>query len=195
MKMKIIVCALLLVVSAGLVTSFSVPKNTTFDIYPAPPNVPLATVDWSRYYTSISQVIADSDAIVIGEVTSSVVFSKPNPTAPNHTSSFVHTDHTFKIEAVYKGKVLAGSIIIEQYGDSKSYISDSPQLPIGKTVILCLYEYAPGEYNIVGGPQGRFHVVDGKVFSLGEVYEPSAETCKNVLAKGISLDSFLKLIT
>lgn len=169
--------------------------QSKFNIYPEPHSSQiLSQADWSKYYTSVGEVIADSDAIVFGEVTVSEVTSTSLPSAPGHISNYRHTDHTFRIDAVYKGKVDASSIVIEQSGDTGSYIADSPQLPLGKQIILCLYEYAPGQYNIVGGPQGRYHVIDNEVYSLGEVFKPSAETCKDLNVNGLSLESFIKLI-
>ena len=192
MKTKMIVGLVLLVASIGIAQTYFAQKNV-FNIYPEP-TPGLALADWITY-GSFKELLSNTDVIIIGEVVKSSVVTTPLPSPDNHPNSYTQTIHTVNIEKVYKGVINGDSVLIEQYGDNTKYILESPQLPTGEKMILFLYEYSPGKYNIVGGPQGRFHIVDGKVYSLGEVYSPAADLCKSFSTNGVSVESFINSLT
>lgn len=96
------------------------------------------------------------------------------------------TDITFALAAVpydphgrvsdAAGNVTAPSIVIHQTGgavkDQVFEVGDDPLFKVGEEVVLFVHEYdptnAPGYFYVIGGPQGRFRVANGKVASIND---------------------------
>jgi hypothetical protein len=49
-------------------------------------------------------------------------------------------------------------------------LKDDPLFQSGDSYVLFLREWEPGKYNVVGGPQGGFKIVNGKIYSMNYLY-------------------------
>lgn len=183
-KKYVLICGVLLVIiAAAAVTTMSyTPTKTVTSI-----------ASWAMGYNTVKSLTNGADVIVLGTVVSGKTYKVYY--GDNDFDAF--TNYTIAVSQVYKGKV-ADNIIVKQTGgkiDNTIYeIVDDPALPSGTQMILFLKQFGPESYFIIGGPQGRFHVVDGKVFSVGELYSAAAGTSL-LKTSGITVSDFVKQIT
>lgn len=182
MKNYALICVFLLAaisVTAVITISYSPTETVT------------STASWAMGYGSIKALTNGADVIVMGNVVSGNTYK--NYYGDN--DFIVYTNYTIAVTQVYKGKV-ADHIIVKQTGgkiDDKTYeIVDDPLLPSNTQMILFLKQFGPESYFIIGGPQGRFHVIDGKVYSIGELYDTAAGTTSPLKTFGISVNDFVK---
>lgn len=94
--------------------------------------------------------------------------------------SNVESKYLFKPHWVVKGLSTLRAIWVYQSGGitplGETYVAfGNPLMQVGDVLILFLHEWAPRKYYVVGGPQGRFMVQGGRVYSIGEVYESPNE--------------------
>ena len=94
--------------------------------------------------------------------------------------SNVESKYLFKPHWVVKGLSTLRAIWVYQSGGitplGETYVAfGDPLMQVGDFLILFLHEWAPRKYYVVGGPQGRFMVQGGQVYSIGEVYESPNE--------------------
>jgi hypothetical protein len=54
--------------------------------------------------------------------------------------------------------------------------------------------FAPGNYYILGGTQGRFIIKGRKVYSVGEIYPIAEVHTSHLKTNGMSIDEFIKSI-
>lgn len=85
----------------------------------------------------------------------------------------VKTDVTVRVAATLSGADLTGKVIIVgqlggQIGDDRVVVEEEPSAEKGATYVLFLRGFSDGKFGVVGGPQGRYAVRDGKLASLGE---------------------------
>lgn len=147
---------------------------------------------WANHYANTKELSDASDLVVVGQVTKSVSYKVDRPDGDGY---LVFTDHTFFINRIIKGSSSTKFILIHQtggkYAGKLRYILDDPLLPRKTKMVIFLREYAPSEYAILGGPQGRFHVLNSKVYSIGELYAEAAITTQHLSKSGISLEQFI----
>ena len=145
---------------------------------------------WPRRYSNTTELSDASDLVVVGQVTKSETYKVDG--------FMVFTDHTILIEKTIKGSSSTKYILIHQtggkYAGTLSYVLDDPLLPRKTKMVLFLREFAPSEYTIRGGPQGRFHVLNSKVYSIGELYPEATLTTQHLSTSGISLEQFIQSI-
>ena len=124
-----------------------------------------AQVSWARSYGTLGDLAQAADLIVKGKVVG-IARSYVDQGIP-------FTNFDVEVDPVLKG--LANSTIqVKQTGTliSPGYeISDDPVLVPGKTYFLFLSKGISGVYWILGGPQGRFEVLDGRVYSVSALYQ------------------------
>jgi len=143
------------------------------------PNARVVELCWARGYNSLKELATSpyTTAIVKGVVVGARSYVE-NFHEPTCGSGLVFTDYLLKVQLVLKGSLEASdTITIRQTGGSIHEIStvvwDDPPLCVGDTLIVFLHEYESGKYYVEAGPQGRFIVRYGLVYSLGEIYEPA----------------------
>jgi len=147
-------------------------------------------VSWTYAYKDINEMTEKADLVIVGKAISSISYRE---SADPFTS--IWTDYTVRGDKVIKGKVDEPNIILHQtggkIGSETQYIRDDPLIEEGTTMLLFLKQYEPNKYYILGGPQGRFVVEQGKVYSIGELYAPASATTIRLHTKGIALENFL----
>jgi len=143
---------------------------------------------WVKSYNSIPDLLDHSDAVVMGKIIESNAYIEEN--------GLVFTDYLIQVEKSLKGET-EKEILVHQTGgkiDNKIIeIGDDPLFNKEHNMVLFLKEYEKNKYYVLGGPQGRFIIENGKLYSIGEIDERSATTTKPLHTNGIELDTFLKL--
>lgn len=122
------------------------------------------TASYPKTYKTLNELVASSDAIVVGSVVGSA------PAAPIDGLPF--TDAQIQVKNWLKQDgVPAKTITIHQTGgvlDGVNYLSDEdPLLEVGETEVFYLKKIPEG-YMTVGGPTGRLNVEGTKVKKLPE---------------------------
>jgi hypothetical protein len=128
------------------------------------PKVVNMEVSWAEEYDSIGDLKAHADLAVVG------TFSSIDDQTT--LDSIPYTDFGLTIERVLYPKdgqsVKPGSVVlVHQTGgvvDKVTYQVDGDALfKIGEAVAVFLVEYQHGYYRVIGGPTGRFEVINGIV--------------------------------
>jgi len=117
-------------------------------------------------YKNMKELAGNSTAIITGETVGiKQVFMSGIPEIPM-------TDYNFKVDRVIRGDLKPGDVItIRQTGaesnDKIVLLEGDPLLKQGDKIVGFV-EYVPGYdvYLIIGGPQGRFNIQNGMVYSM-----------------------------
>jgi hypothetical protein len=150
-------------------------------------------------YPTMKDLKNASDVIIEGKVVGIA--------SSNNSGAIPTTDFSVYVNGTVKGNVSVGStILVRQVGailSGNRTISDQddPMMSIGSNLILFL-EYPRQTLNgpiqtgspffITGGPQGRFVVKSGLVYSLDTINQ--ADSWIHVKANGIPIDQFVSQI-
>jgi len=130
----------------------------------------VANLSWASHYQDICELCTEADLIAVGEIDRVINETSDKVAEAEWGPVIIYTtDFAFWIEQILKGKE-AKEIILHQTGAAgKEEISDDPLFKLGEKYILFLHEYEAGKYFVLGGPQGRFKIIDDKVFSMNRV--------------------------
>lgn len=153
------------------------------------PTMLVANVSWVKKYSSLASLVEDSDLVIVGNVISSTSYK-----VEDLDGYLIFTDYAINVKQVVLGATKGKTIIITQTGGTLSgetrVIRDDPLLEKNCDMVLFLKSYE-GKYFILGGPQGRFHILDGKVYSVGELVKEAATTTDGLQVGGKTLSSFI----
>ena len=135
-------------------------------------NIEYMLVDWAEYYRSIEEMAQASEVDVIARgVIKDVEYEGFGITTAK-------SKYLFKPHWIIQGLSTARPVWVHQTGGltslGETYMPYSdPLMQVGDELILFLKERIrePDTYWVVGGPQGRFVVQGGRVYSIGELYE------------------------
>lgn len=138
-------------------------------------------------FTTLEEVVGNSDAIVVADVQKCVkVHSHPK------SKEIRLTDFDVTVENSVKGDLPIGRTLTVQLvtsGEDAEY----HLMKAGERYVLFLtFNQITSSYVPVGGPQGRFKVVEGLVYSLDGIY-PDLSFIR-VKVDGQPLDDFLSEI-
>jgi len=177
MNKKILI--LLSFISAALVIAATITSSQTGVKNPS------TSVSWAHYYRDLKELTMQSDIIVVGKVVAARHFTDGNP-------PLAFNDYSFQVERVLKGAV-NGAITVRQTAG----VEDDPAFELEDRLVLFLHDCTPdgitGVYYTLGGPQGRFIVNNGMVFSVSEVY-PSINTASHLNVYGQSENQFIDMV-
>jgi|WetSurMetagenome_2_1015567.scaffolds.fasta_scaffold184733_2 hypothetical protein len=153
----------ILIVSLTLVTSLTACASIDTQI-----NKSSFSAMWASNYNSINELYSDTEVglVAIGTI-SNVIGVFPLTTAEKENQPILSfTDFAFKIEASLKGSTNK-EIIIRQTGSySSGQLVDDPIFKLDEQYILFLHEFEPGKYFVKGGPQGRYKIINDKIYSM-----------------------------
>jgi len=154
----------------------------------------VASASWAESYASIEDLSAEADLIAVGTV-KDVVGVTGDVIGENRWGPIIlyFTDFAFSVEQVLKGPQDLREVMIHQTGAADKWeIRDDPLLKPGDKYVLFLHEYETGKYYILGGPQGRFQIIAGEVFSMNNILSPDIVSWSTGLdVKGVEKASFL----
>ena len=209
MKMKANKSSIVILVLIGLLIVTSIPlivgisdvitpnelrELIKYDKIPSEMGEDIETVTffWWDQYESPKDLYQEADLVVHGIIS--------DTSAEKDYESFdgdVYTIGEFTITKIYKG-ISGMTIFIVQEGGSWNginYISvDDPVLEVGEEVILFLRHIEEDRYVILGGPQGRFIVEDGNVYSLGEIKTEANVSTARLNTQGTPIEDFITSI-
>lgn len=123
---------------------------------------------------NLTELNEKSELVIHGVIESSVVdadFDSKGIELPD-----VYTRFNIKVKDVLKGNHTEDTIIVTQrggtYKEATFRVKDDPLMKKGDEVILYL-SYSPltESYMIIGGPQGRYQIQDGKLYHISELDE------------------------
>lgn len=153
---------------------------------------------WPIKYNSLRELTISSnvDVIVIGVIMNAESYEEKAIDASE--AHLICTKYSFKVQCVLKGPQDLDVIEIHQTGGTINgetlILLDDPPMHVDDVLILFLHEWEPSKYYIEGGPQGRFVVKDGKVYSLGEIEHSAEALTSHLKTNGILLNQFIKSI-
>ncbi len=163
-------------------------------------HVTYISATYARLYVSLEKMANSNytDAIVEGVVVDarSGIHKVSDPSG----YGIIYTDYSFEVKLVLKGSLKpSDTILIRLTGGTvngrTTVMREDPLLKVGETLILFLHQWESGKYFIEGGPQGRFIVQDGRVYSLGEIHKPAEVYAINdIKAYGQSEEQFINRI-
>lgn len=151
-------------------------------------------VSWAESYASIKDLSTKADLIAVGTVKDVVGVTSDVIGNPRWGADILYfTDFAFSVEHVLKGPQDVGEVIIHQTGAAgKQEIRDDPLLKRGDKYVLFLHEYETGKYYILGGPQGRFQIIENQVFSMNNILSPDIVSLPPGLdVRGVGKANFL----
>ena len=138
-------------------------------------------------FTTLEEIVANSDAIVIADVDRCVkVHSHPK------AKEIRLTDIEVTIEKSIMGDLRPGATVSVQLVTSGEDAEDHVMLAGERYVLFLTFNQITSSYVPVGGPQGRFVIVDDLVYSLDSIYPNLGYI--NVKVDGQPLDYFLSEI-
>ena len=142
-------------------------------------------ISWAPFYPNFTELYEDSDIIIRGVVRTSKTYD---------VKSGPFTTHQVSILETIKGETPTEKIPVAQMGGYYMIWSvvEPPDYPLfhrGDDVILFLNLGGDGKYRSLGGPQGGFMVVEGKVHSVGETVGWPYSSGLN--ANGTDVNSFI----
>ena len=122
-------------------------------------------VDWSKGYATLRELTLDSELIAIATVQEST---------PGQEGAFPSTLFTMKIDTLLWGEPLDAAITVYMTGGTLAdgallQVTGDPLMKAGEQYLVFCQENRDGTYTVLGGPQGRFRCLDGKLTAL---YQP-----------------------
>ena len=188
----LIALAFILVIT-GTITWYKVANNATSDGIHI-----VETHSWAEGALDLQGLFTMADAVVVGKIGKVLEvnesFSFDSPLGKQYTYL---TDYEFIVETDLKAKVKSDNILIRQNGKAGvEQFEDDPLFQPGDSYLLFLREWGPGEYNVIGGPQGRFKIVNEKIYSINYLYPKN-----NILlpggtqSNGMNKAEFLQMLT
>ena len=150
--------------------------------------------DWVTKYDGVTQLYDDADLVIVGTVLDHIpwiVYGSSDTATP-----VVMTNYTFTVTNLIKGDIDTETVLVYMTGGSSEghtyELTDSPLLENGDKQVLFLKKGYQNSYYVLGGPQGRFTVINDKVYSTSEYEENENPTTKHLQTKGMDLLEFLK---
>jgi hypothetical protein len=140
---------------------------------------------WGEYYKATSDLKTNADFAIDGTVSelSDAVFPSD---APVFTMVTIDVNRELWRRSSYQS--VPKKFTLEQTGgirqNVKFEVEDDPLFTVGEHVALFVREYAPGKFKIVGGPTGRFVVLEG----IARAIAPDAIA----LPEGASVDDLVR---
>jgi hypothetical protein len=138
-----------------------------------------------KHYSSLADLRRDSTLIARGTIVAVGGFD----------SSQNVTQFVFRITRVIVGNLSAGSTDITVLQHNGGLVYDPP-MQVGDELILFMRKSArldmSGAYVVVGGPQGRFIIRSGKVYSVGDLYPEARNTTLSI--QGMDESSFMAIV-
>lgn len=129
------------------------------------------SASWAVEYQSFSALKHNADLAVQGEFERTMRVTKDEHGVP-------YTDFGFTVQRILLGPrsgslvAVGGTVEIHQTGAASSDVitdvDDDPLFRVGDQAVLFLHEYSPGKYFVIGGPTGRFSIVNGAVKPIND---------------------------
>ena len=191
-KYLLIAAAFVLVIICTITSCKEMPPQATNNLQQ---NI---SISWADGAPDMQGLFTTADAVVVGKI--GKVIDETNELLGESRfgkNYMYYTDFEFIIEANLKAEVKNNSIIIHQIGKAGTQeLEDDPLFQSGDSYVLFLREYKPGNYTVLGGPQGRFKIVNDKIYSLNYIYSGNnIQLPAATQVNGVSKTEFLQPLT
>ena len=156
----------------------------------------VAGVSWATGYKGIEQLSAEADLIAVGTVERVIGVTGDVIGEVRWGPIMLYfTDFAFSVERALKGPQDVGEVLIHQTGAAgKMEVPDDPLLEPGDKYVVFLHEYETGKYLILGGPQGRFQIIENEVFSMNNILPGIGSPVPGLDVKGVEKASFVESV-
>jgi hypothetical protein len=144
------------------------------------------------YYANMEELSGAADLIAYGEI-DGVIEVQEYIMAQTDREDILYytTDFNFSISQVLKGDEKEEAIIHQLGAAGKMVVTEDPLFEQGEKYVLFLHKTESGVYYVLGAYQGRFKVVDGKVFSMDNVIDDKIFISPELSYNGIELEDFI----
>ena len=191
-KYLLIAAAFVLVIICTITSCKEMPPQATNNLQQ---NI---SISWADGAPDMQGLFTTADAVVVGKI--GKVIDETNELLGESRfgkNYMYYTDFEFIIEANLKAEVKNNSIIIHQIGKAGTQeLEDDPLFQSGDSYVLFLREYKPGNYTVLGGPQGKFKIVNDKIYSLNYIYSGNnIQLPAATQVNGVSKTEFLQPLT
>lgn len=186
-KKRIVIFSILLALIIGIGAYFQISKS---DIIPV--EIPAC---YAMGYLDIQQLVDESDVIATITVKDVVKEWGTNSGSivPKMDYAFEVTEPIYNVEANQQIIVTQPGGFVEMGGKTYLYtMLDDPLIEKGEEYMVFLKKTSRGVFMILGGPQGRFRIIDGKVYTLQHVDKKSNICLIDI--NGQSLSSFTEQV-
>ena len=148
---------------------------------------------WANAYNGLDELCESADLIVTGEISKTLEEKQINSSMVETEEVLLwYTDFLFTVDQVLKGKDVEQILIHQTGAQGKQEITDDPVFIVEDKYVLFLHEYEDGKYFVEGGPQGRFMVVNEKVYSMNNILPKGAPVALDV--NNLDMNSFINSI-
>lgn len=160
-------------------------------------NITFDEVSWAISYDDLGGVTGASDTIVVGQIVGIDSQTRSVLGQPRWGTEYLyHTDYKFRVVQVLKGTA-NGDILVRQTGMfGKQELREDPLMRVGEQYILFLREWKSGSYSVVAGPEGRFKLINDKVYSM-DIAAPdrNIELPQQLQANGLTKATFVESVS
>jgi hypothetical protein len=153
------------------------------------PQPGILIADWAYSYGSISEMLNKSDVVAVVHIISG------NASMGGRYCQFIFTTYEAEvvspIKGTYKGSILRILQTGGTIGNVVQEVMDDPMMILNQTYIVFLtYNQDSNTYSTLSGPEGRFVVSNGLVYSLNVLY-PERVTTLPWKVSGVPLSEFI----
>ena len=155
-------------------------------------------VSWAEGAESIKALYEMSDVVAVGKVAGIASQSEVVVGETRMGREVVYlTDYMFQIDRALKGTSENVAMVRQtEQPNGNGEIKDDPAFQIGAHYVLFLREGELGKHHVIGGPQGRFVLVNGQVFSMNFfVPERNIHLPEGLHVNGLNEADFLQSLT
>ena len=150
---------------------------------------------WADAYNGLDELCESADLIVTGEISKTLEEKQINSSMVETEEVLLwFTDSLFTVDQVLKGKDVEQILIHQTGAQGKQEVIDDPVFIVKDKCILFLHEYEDGKYFVEGGPQGRFMVVNEKVYSMNNILLEVASVSVALDVNNLDMNSFINSI-
>lgn len=162
-----------------------------------------------RYYDSLGELYTDAAMVVVGtvdRVVNTIDLNLGHGFDESSTWVRTYTEYAFHVEQVLKGNQSDEIMIRQCTGDrieggpevkgvTTTFVHSDDNIPFqpGERCLLFLGEPKPGKFVTLGGPQGRFAIISGVVFSMDTAF-PDKDITRGFSTSGLYEQGFIEAV-
>jgi hypothetical protein len=148
------------------------------------------------YYANMAELSRETDLIAYGKI-DGVIEVKEQIVGhnPKGNNILYFTDFNFNISQCLKGDEKEAVIIHQVGAAGKMVVNRDPLFEQGEEYVLFLRKTESDVYLVLGVHQGRFKVVDGKVYSMDNIIPDKIFINPGLSYNGVELEDFIGYIS
>lgn len=150
------------------------------------------SASWSNYYGSVEELAKASDIVAVIKTTGAECSTQQGihfTTYDAQVKQLVYGTDEKNIQIFMTGGIDEKEKMIYE-------LSDDPLMQINNEFLIFARKNDNGTYTILSGPQGRFEIKDGRVYSLNEinVQMKKASVGSNTTVNGMDKEEFFRSV-